>query len=203
MILHPNPEETPLSTACVKPKAVQNVQTDSDVEPDGKKGRMSCFPFCEQVSLLLLGMSSQPGTQSHLCSCSGRLPNIPRTWWDTTLMAGWSEPKTGSPVTTNPSNRTGRVCNYSTRSEDWESRFNLISMPAFHSGKNYIVSGLWCTVWSQGRATCFASRPSMSLAWARSLRSPLPSLWSLRLVRTHTYILLINKWCEVWITGWL
>lgn len=62
---------------------------------------------CEQASHLLPVRFLPPETPSRLCLFSGRVPNIRKTSWDTTSTAAWSEPRSGSPVTTNPSNTPG------------------------------------------------------------------------------------------------
>ena len=62
----------------------------------------------EQASPLLPVRLLPPGTQSRPCSFSGTLPRVPKAWWATTSTAAWSEPRSGSPVTTNPSNTPGQ-----------------------------------------------------------------------------------------------
>lgn len=64
------------------------------------------FLFLQASPRLPVG-SSPPGTPSRPCLCSGRLPNTPKTWWATTSTAAWSEPRSGSPATTSPSETPG------------------------------------------------------------------------------------------------
>lgn len=153
----------------------------------------------EQASPPPRVMLLPPGTQSRLCLCSGRLPRFWKTWWDITLTAALLDPKSGSRVTTNPSNTPG---------ESWSGRAksNVTQRECgFHVGENTSnktkrlnaichLSGLWCTAWSQERPTCFVSKLSMSLASARSLRSPLPSPWSQRSVRAAPLYYFKSKW---------
>lgn len=50
------------------------------------------------------------------------------------------------------------------------------------------VSGLWSMAWFLGRATCFVSKLSTSLASVTSLRSPLQLLWSQPSVRATWHL---------------